>query len=59
MEGRKLLYAQVFYGRQKSLKLLLQTFFCGFLRVYTYLELKNIPCSTSFGRKNDSQFDRK
>ena len=34
MEGRKLLYAQVFIGRQKLLKLLLQTLFlCGFLRV--------------------------
>ena len=48
------------------LKLSLQSFFfCGFLRVlflshfYTYLELKSIRCSTSFCRKNDSQFDRK
>ena len=33
MEGMKLLDAQVFNGRQKLLKLSLQTFFCGFLRV--------------------------
>ena len=33
MEGRKLLYAQVFNRRQKLLKLSLETFFfCGFLR---------------------------
>ena len=34
MEDRKLLYAQVFNGLQKLLKLSLQTsFFCGFLSV--------------------------
>ena len=66
MEGRKLLDAQVFNGGQKLLKPSLQSFFfCGFLRVlffshfYIYLELKSIRCSTSFCRKNDSQFDRK
>ena len=33
IKGKKLLDAQVFNGRQKLLKLPLQTFFCGFLRV--------------------------
>ena len=65
MEGRKLLYAQVFNGRQKLLTLPLQAFFCGFLRVsflFTriyILGVKKHSCSASFCRKNDSRFDRK
>ena len=66
IEGRKLLYDQVFNEKQRSLKLLLQTFFSVdfwefsfFSHLYTYVELKSIRCSTSFCRKNDSQFDRK
>ena len=30
-----------------------------FSDLYIYTELKSIRCSTSFCRKNDSQFDRK
>ena len=63
MEGRKLLDAQVFNGRQKLLKLSLETFlsvdfreFSSFSHFYIYLELK-IICS--FFRKNDSQYARK
>ena len=43
MEGRKLLYAQVLNGRQKLLKLSLETFFfCGsffesFVSFHTYI----------------------
>ena len=61
MEGRNLLYAQVFNGPQKLLKLSLQTIvkiivlfsvdfweFRFFSYLYTYLELKSIRCSTSF-----------
>ena len=66
IEGRKLLYDQVFNEKQRLLKLLLQTFFSVdfwefsfFSHLYTYVELKSIHCSTSFCRKNDSQFDRK
>ena len=66
MEGRKLLYVQVFNGRQKLLKLSLKTFFLWiflkfhfFPHLYTYLELKSIRCSTGFWGKNDSWFDRK
>ena len=63
MEGRKLLDAQVFNGRQKLLKLSFETFFVwifeSFLHFHTYLDLKSIRCSTSFSRKNNSQFDRK
>ena len=65
MEGRKLLYAQVFIGRQKLLKLLLDSVFMWifefrfFSHLYTYVELKSIRGSTRFYRKNDSQFDRK
>ena len=66
IEGRKLLYDQVFNEKQRLLKLLLQTFFSVdfwefsfFSHLYTYVELKSIRCSTSFCRKNDSQFDRK
>ena len=66
IEGRKLLDPQVSNGRQKLLKLSLQTFFsvdfcefCFFSNFYTYLELKSIRYSTSFCRRNDSQFDRK
>ena len=64
MESRKLLDAQVFNGRQKLLKPSLQTFFLwifeSFVSFHTYiLELKSMCCSTSFCRKNDSQFDRK
>ena len=66
IEGRKLLYDQVFNEKQRLLKLLLQTFFSVdfwefsfFSHLYTYVELKSIRCSTSFCHKNDSQFDRK
>ena len=63
MEGKKLLYAQVFNGRQKLLKLSLQTFFqwifCFFSHFHTCSDLKRIRYSTSFCCKNDSQFDRK
>ena len=65
MEGRKLLYTQVFIGRQKLLKLLLDSVFMWifefrfFSHLYTYVELKSIRGSTRFYRKNDSQFDRK
>ena len=66
IEGRKLIYDQVFNEQQKLLKLSLQTFFSVdfwefsfFSHLYTYLELKSIRCSTSFCRKNGSQFDRK
>ena len=59
VEGRKLLDAQVFNGRQKLLKLSLQTFFSMDFWEFCYLKLKNIRCSRSFCRKNDSQFDRK
>ena len=66
IEGKKLLDAQVFNGRQKLLKLSSQTsFFVDFWEFYffshfhTHLDLKSIRCSTSFCRKNDSQFDRK
>ena len=66
IEGRELLYDQVFNEKQRLLKLLLQTFFSVdfwefsfFSHLYTYVELKSIRCVTSFCRKNDSQFDRK
>ena len=62
MEGRKLLDAQVFNGRQILLKVYLQTFFLwifeSFVPFHTFIN-KCIRCSTSFCRKNDSQFDRK
>ena len=62
MEGRKLLDAQVFNGRQKLLKLYKRLFsvdfweFCFYSRFYKYLELKSIR---SFCRKNGSQIDKK
>ena len=63
MEGRNVLDAQVFNGRQK---LSLEPFFsvdfwefCIFSHFHIYLELKSICCSTSFCSKKDSQFDRK
>ena len=66
MEGKNVLDAQVFNGRQKLLKLSLQPFFsvdfwefCFFSHFHIYLELKSICCSTSFCSKKDSQFDRK
>ena len=43
MEGRNVLGAQVFNGRQKFLKLSLHTFFCGFLRVLFLFALSYIP----------------
>ena len=56
MESRKLLDAHVFNGQQEMAKPTLQAFFSLF---YTYLELKNIHCSTSFCRKKDSHLYRK
>ena len=67
MEGRKLLYAQVFDGWQKLLKLSLQTLFLWIFEsfvsfhthIHTWLELKNMRRSTSFCRKYYSQIGRK
>ena len=52
MKGRKLLYAEVFNGRQKSLKLSLKTSFsCVFLRVlflFTLIYILGVKKHTLF-----------
>ena len=63
MEGRKLLDAQLFNRTAEIAKTIVINFFVDFREFYcfsqfhTYLDLKSIG-STSFCRKNDSQFDR-